>query len=550
MSRLLTAVNRVSLRLIADIKTRDALTAVVDNIAVRNGEIGDGEQAFLTTGDLTDGGYKAEKVANAMARALANSADKSGSPMFSLADKLRDRIIASPEWQSLFQRIGLLDAPDTTPGSLAYQMLAEARRRGAAITTVTEAIQKESESRASEVKLITAALDDNAAAIKTVSEAVVTVDEAIARRIDTLASAVGDNAAAIQDEAETRADEVSAQANRITTLVSETKDSIGGIESKLSTKTNNDNALVEAVNTIWAKVGSVNALVKSGDEIAVNQTGSVITKFDQLQAVVTDPVTGLVDKSAALRQEFNVTNSRIDGMRGTWSMKLDLNGYVSGMSLNATTNTEGVSRSNVLFNVDTFAVGAPGRPYEVPFAIDARTGLVGIRGDLVVRGSITSYQLAAQSVERDKLALKVIGGAQIDDLAVDTLKLANQSVTTMEQFTDWISGRANENNTGSKYFTSSFYMAHPGDAYLICTSQFWSTSPSADWTTATVDVDGGQVGSIERWDASVQSPNVIIGKVALGRGWHTVTVFNQWKNLEPMNQWVNTTAVIVFRAYK
>lgn len=428
LSKIIPAVSQAAIQAIADPQARAVVRAIADGLAVRNGDKGNGEHAFLTVGDLKEDKSKAAAVADAVAVQLGTGVAKPGTAMFDLADKLIDRILASPEWLALFTRIGLIDAPDTTPGSLANSLLVEARERGAAVTEVKGIIQTEKESVAQKVTTITAALGQNAAAIKTEELARVTAVAAEAARITTMAAEVGKNAAAIQEESRVRADAMSAEASRVNSMVSSTNTNVAGLQTAMTTRTNSDNALASAVNTLWAKVGNNTALVQSGTQIVANNVGTAATKFDQLQATVTDPVTGNLISSAALRTEFNVTNNVVEGMKGNWSLKLDLNGFVSGMSLNASKDTAGNTRSNILFNVDTFAVGAPGRPSAVPFAIDANTGLVSIKGDLVADGSITSRHMGAYSVDRSKLAFKAVGGAQIDDLAVDTLKIAGNSV--------------------------------------------------------------------------------------------------------------------------
>jgi hypothetical protein len=412
------AIPQASLQAIKDPQIRQVLTAIADGLAVRNGDVGNGDQAFLTVGDLTSDTSKARAVANALAEPLASGMNQPGTPAFNLANQLIDRILGLPEWQSLFARISLLDGPDGALGSVANLLLNEARKRGASITEVQTKIQNESESRAEDVKTITAAL--------------------------------GDNAAAIQEEARARVKDGESTAEKITNLATSTGKSITGINDALTVKTNSDNALASAINTIWGKVGSNTALVQSGTQIVTNNVGGVATKFDQLQATVTDPVTGLVKTYATLRDDFKVTNDKVNGMSGTWSVKLDLNGYVSGLSLNAVADPSGNQRSNMLFNVDTFAIGAPGHPEAVPFAIDAKTGLVSIKGNLVAEGSITGRQIAAVSVDRSKIALKAIGGAQIDDLAVDTLKIAGNSVIVGT----YDEGGSNQVNSGSTILIS------------------------------------------------------------------------------------------------
>lgn len=501
---------------------RNVLRAVADHIAVRNGDIGSGDQAYLTMGDLTGNKRNALELAKAVAPALASGGSAPGQPLADLADALRDRILRSPYWQEMFTRLQAIDAPDTVPGSPAWKLLREARERGAAIDHVQNVVQG--------------------------------VNESLVNVRDTLTTAIGDNAAAISSEVELRTTADTAILNSVKEFITSVGQSFAGVEQKITLRTNNENALAEAINTIWARVGANEGLIQSGEQIAVNPVGSVVTKFDQLQAVVrkqADDLGNTIESAAIIREDLKVSNTAIDGLKGKWGVKVDLDGYVAGVSLNAGVDPQGRSESMFIVLSDIFAVGAPGKPTVVPFAIDATTGLVAIDGNLVATGTISAKQLSAYSVQRDKLALKVVGGAQIDDLAVDTLKLANQSVTTMEQFNDVIYGKTPGSNNGSKYFNSSFYMAHPGDAYIITVSQFFSNSPNADWSQVEVTCDGMAVGSgIERKASSVQAPNVIIGKVTLSAGWKTVQVKNQWANIELDNTVVNTTSVVVFRAYK
>ena len=591
MAATVPAISSAAIMAIKDPQVREVVRAMADGIAVRNGDVGSGENAFLTMGDLTGTGQKIRAVANALAKPLADSMNQPGSEMIRLAEQLEQRIIASPAWQDMFTRIGLLDAPSISPGSVAYKimleqearnaallaeakiraegLLQEARERGAGIASVNETIQTATTSLASRIDTVTALSNQNVAAISDERKARVDGDTAVASQLTTFIAGTGKDFAAvtasitnerearvdgdkavskelttfmattgqnlgamtalISDERQARADGDSAVSSQLTTFIAntgkdlnavnssisterqarvdgdaavsrelttfmaKTGDNLGGmtalisdekqarvngdkasadalasftaatgrdlqkaiaditietkarvdgdnavssqlttfiaktgenlaaIQSSLTTRTNSDNALAEAVNTIWGKIGTNTALVTSGTQVVLNNVGSVATKFEQLQAVTTNPVTGLVDKAAALRQEFNVTNTAVDGMKGKWSVKLDLNGYVAGVALNSGVTTGGRQESSFIVLADVFAVGAPGRPDIVPFAIDAQTGLVAIRGDLVVRKSITTEHIAAGSI--------TAASGIIADLAVTTLKIGANSVT-------------------------------------------------------------------------------------------------------------------------
>lgn len=437
------SVSAAALYAIKDVQTRDVLRAIVDGLAVRNGDVGNGDKAFLTRDDLTHAGYTATAVASALARAIATNANTPGSGMLLLADQLEQRIIASPAWQAMFTRLDLIAAPESSVGSAAWSILQEAKARGAAITTVIQTIQSNAESIARQITSITASLNDNAAAIKGEQTARVTADEASATRMDALAAGVKGNTALIHTEEKARADAVSAVTTQLTTFVAQTANSIAGLINDITAKTNNDNALVQAINTMWARVGLNTPLIQNGAQIVVNDIGSALTKFDQLQAVTTDPATGLVAKSAALRQDLELASSLITGMNAKWGIKLDLNGYVTGVALNASKGNDGNTTSSFNVLADTFAVGAPGRPNSVPFAIDTLTGLVAIRGDLVVRRSITADALAVNTITAGSAVIghaaigsaqiqeAAIGRAHIGDAAVDTLTLAGNAVTVM-----------------------------------------------------------------------------------------------------------------------
>lgn len=555
------SVSAAALYSIKDVQTRDVLRAIVDGLAVRNGDVGNGDKAFLTRDDLTQAGYTATAVASALARAIATNASAPGSGMLLLADQLEQRIIASPAWQAMFTRLDLIAAPESSVGSAAWSilqeakarvqsifeeatarsdgLLAEAKARGAAITTVNQAIQSNAESVARQMTSVTASLNDNAAAIKREETARVTANEAsatrmdglaagvknntalihteeqaradavsaIGTRIDTVAAKVGDNLAMLLTEIKTRADAVSAVSSRIdtiagyvadnaagirneeqvrveqdtalakqintvsafvgkntaaiereeqaradavsavttqlTTFIAQTANSIAGLVNDITAKTNNDNALVQAINTMWARVGLNTPLIQNGAQIVVNDIGSALTKFEQLQTVTTDPATGLVAKSAALRQDLELASSLITGLNAKWGIKLDLNGYVTGVALNASKGNDGNTTSSFNVLADTFAVGAPGRPNSVPFAIDTLTGLVAIRGDLVVRRSITADALAVNTITANSAVIgnaaigsaqiqnAAIGRAHIGDASVDTLTLAGNAVTVM-----------------------------------------------------------------------------------------------------------------------
>lgn len=472
----MTAVRNISSAMltgIADPNVRKIVGMIIDTNAVRNGDVGKGDEAFVTMGDLLGGGDKSKAIASAIARPIAQMIESPDPDKTALADALERRILASASWQLMFNRIELITAPDTRAGSISNRLLLEAKSRGAAITEVSRAVQQANESLAETKRTVTAALGENAAAIESIERTQATVTEALAETRRTLIAGIEKNAAAIVEEARTRVTERDAAAEVVSKLtvrvgsnageiqrveraqvtatdalaeqqasyVAETGRTISGIQQQISVKTNNDNALAQALNTLWTRIGANTALVQTGSEIIANNVGSVVTKFEQLESVVTNPATGLVASYAALRTEYSATNDKVNGMAAKWSVKLDVNGYIAGLSLNAGTTPDGKSEAMFLIAADVFAVGAPGKPNIVPFAIDAQTGLVAIRGDLVVRNSITADKIAVNlikagsaiiedaAITNAKIADAAITRAKIGDAQVDTLKIAGNAVT-------------------------------------------------------------------------------------------------------------------------
>ena len=415
-------VTSAQLQAVADPHVGKILRSLIDANAVRSGDVGSGVHAVLTRQDLTTGGDTARAIGQALARLIANEiSDPAGNDTAALGAALEQRILASAAWRSMFTRIELINAPDSMPGSLANQLLAEAQARGALITRVNKTLQETGESLASAK--------------------------------ETLTAAIGENRAALQEEVLARTTATDALAQSQTTFIAQTNKTVAGLQADIVVKTNSDNALAQALNTLWTRIGSNTALVRTGSEIVANNVGSVVTKFEQLQAVTTDPVTGLVAKYATLRNEYNVVNDKVNGMAAKWSVKIDLNGYISGLSLNAGTTPDGRSESSFIIAADVFAIGAPGKPNIVPFALDARTGLLSLKGSIIATGSVGADALRAKTitaasgvigdlaVTNANIANGAITSAKIGDAEIGTLKIGGNAVTAM-----W-SGKGNDRLT-------------------------------------------------------------------------------------------------------
>ncbi len=486
-----SGVSSQDLAAINDPHVRRVMQSLADMMAVRNGDVGNGDNAFLTRADLRED----ERIRTDIAQSIANSllTDKRpNSPLQQLGEDLRNSILNSPWWKDMFTRIELLQAPDTVVGSIAYNLLREAKARQASVTEEKTQRQTATESLGQKITYVTAAVGDNAAAIRNEQTARVTANEAMALQLNNMGAKLAGNVAGLQEEKNLRV--------------------------------NADNVVAQALNTIWGRMGGNEALVQSGTQLVMNNVGSVVTKFEQLQATVNDPVTGLVAKSAALRQEMTVTNDKIKGLSGKWGVKLDLNGYVSGVSLNAETTSGGQSSSMFIVLADKFAVGAPGVPGRVPFSIDAKKGLISIDGNLVATNSIDAGE---------KLIAKTITAASgvIDDFAVKTLHIGLNAVTIPISMGNYSGASI---SAGRRINIGSIAADYP-DMVTVVAIVTWQTSGGGENTNTSVEIEangarfGAQSDSVI---ANFTSSHVAMAKTTLSQGRQTFTLWfgNDWSS--------------------
>jgi hypothetical protein len=482
MAKTIPAVPAAAILAVQDPNTRSALRALADYLAVRNGDTGDGQEAFLTLADLTQPGATVNAVAGALAIPMAGGVNKPGTPLDQLAQQLENRIIASAAWQSLFSCIDLIAAPDSVPGSVSWQLLQEARARGAAITTVSEKLQNTAVS--------------------------------LAKTITTLTAALADNAAAITRESQVRADSDTAMARSNSAMVVSTAQNTAAIQGETSVRTNSDNALAAALNSIWARVGNNTALVQSGTQIAVNDVGAAMSKFDQLQAIVTNPGSGLVDKSVALRQEMSATASAVSGMQAKWGIKLDVNGNVSGVTLMSGATTGGKAESSFVVAADIFAIGAPGVPGVVPFAFDARSGLLALKGSMIAKGSVEAAHMATGTITA---ASGVIG-----DAAVTTLNIRGNAVTVPK-----IASRSDDITTGwnpTDILSTTITLDQAGTILAVVTCSQGSRSGPHGWEMWLL-IDGQKVAFAG--GSSAQDAVALSGGLHVGPGIHSIVLMRQ-----------------------
>lgn len=205
-----------------------------------------------------------------------------------------------------------------------------------------------------------------------------------------------------------RASADDAMADDIDLLFTAVGDAESGILTEQSTRSNKDNALAAAVNTLWANIGGAAALIQDSALAAVSPVAVTATKWEQVQAAVTDPVTGEVN-AASIKAELTAYANAVDGtLNTTWSIRSNINGHITGIGLMTEAGAGSdpdAATSHFMVMADRFSLVNPSDTSltPVPFSVDSSgnavfagrmsaSGLYGgeIRGINVNAGSFTT----------------------------------------------------------------------------------------------------------------------------------------------------------------
>lgn len=141
----------------------------------------------------------------------------------------------------------------------------------------------------------------------------------------------------------------------------------GFILNEQTIRNTNDLAIVSAVNTALAQITGVSTSIsQSGQNLIANWSQAQATKWSQIESEVL--TSGGQTIRAALQQEAT-TRANADGSLGAqWTLKTDINGYISGFGFASTANNA-TPTSAFVINADRFVMTMPGYGEHVPFAI-------------------------------------------------------------------------------------------------------------------------------------------------------------------------------------
>ena len=187
------------------------------------------------------------------------------------------------------------------------------------------------------------------------------------------------------------------------------------LESSLQTYADNAANAAEA-----GAVSTVTATLEQDYYTSVETDSAISSAATTLKSQIEDPNGNSV--GAALQTEATTRAQETGDLFAQYTVKTDLNGYVSGYGL-ASTSVNGVPSSEFIIRSDSFAIGAPGGTTPNPsYPFIVRTTPTIINGETVPAGAyIKDAFIQNGTITKAKIADAAIDNAKIADLNAEKI---------------------------------------------------------------------------------------------------------------------------------
>jgi len=267
----------------------------------------------------------------------------------------------------------------------------------------------------------------NTAAIASEATTRANADSALGQRIDTVIADVGTNAAAIQSEATARANADSALSNTLTTVSAQA--------TRARTFRQSTAPVSPQAGDVWYDTSANNVAKRwsgtaweSTEDPRIGQNTAAITSEATARANADSALAGTLTTVQTTVGEHTATIQQqaqsIDGLSAQYTVKVDVNGYVSGFGL-ATTAKDGVPTSTFTVLAEKFEITAPGGSKISPFVV--QNGTVYLRSVVIGSGwigdahigpnGISASHLKANSVLTDSIRVGSSSGSTLSTVA-------------------------------------------------------------------------------------------------------------------------------------
>jgi len=251
---------------------------------------------------------------------------------------------------------------------------------------------------------------------------------------------------------------ITSQGASITSLTNTINDPSTGLATRASSTALSalDTRVTSAEGTITAQGNSITALQSTvnnpttGVVATANAVSLLTTEIfpnGTAQASYIDQVNAAVGTNTAAIQAEATARANADGtLFGQYTVKVDLNGYVSGFGLASTVNNATPS-SEFIVRADRFSIASPGQTTIIPFIV--QTSPTTINGvpvdpgvyitDAVIRnGTITTAKIGLAQIDDARIAS--ISAAKISTGSLDAARITVDNVT-LDSYYDGSIGR-------------------------------------------------------------------------------------------------------------
>lgn len=286
------------------------------------------------------------------------------------------------------------------------------------------------------------------------------------------------------------------------------------ISQEITNRSNADNAIYSEVNTQVSRIDGNVAALQTQQTTTANNVAALSSTVTTVQAQ-TD------SNTAAIQTETTARTNADNDIYAKYSVKIDVNGYVSGFGLISTANNA-VPFSDFIFRADRFAIASPSGPGitpKVPFVVlttpDANGTPAGVYIDsaIIKYAAIGTANIADAAITNAKIGNAAITTAKIGDAQVDTLRIAGNAVTVPQVS----SSAGNSASTSITLAEATVVMI-----WGVCSGVYLGTGGR----TMKITVNGADVKSVYSNSSGGVTPTIvlpIVHHMSLAAGTHTIT---------------------------
>lgn len=264
------------------------------------------------------------------------------------------------------------------------------------ISTLEQTVTDNQSSMNLQIDTILSRTDDNAAAIQLEQQTRTAENESIVTTIDTKFAQANDNAVAlVANEAQLRANDVEAVVQQVGLVNATVGQNTAAIQAETTARADKDTALAGQISTLSGTVGQNQAAIQQESQARATAVGAVASDVSTLTTKVGNNVTSIQQHTQS-----------INGLYGQYTLKVDVNGRISGFGL-ASTNVA----SAFAIKADRFYIVSPDDPnygdlgfvYNAGTSVDPETGVVMPKGlylkaAFIKEASITTARIRGQAV--------------------------------------------------------------------------------------------------------------------------------------------------------